>query len=127
MNLRKQILCLESLIPFIQRESRRAEIDSCLLLSLAILEDINRPFWIRILENFLFRIGFYKPKTFGLMQVSSEKPIDDEESIRRAALLIKNIARKSKSIQEIGIKYNGSTEYGICLSFIYNKLKKLGE
>jgi len=127
MNLKKQIFRLRNFMPFIQTESDRVGIDSHLLLSLAILEDINRPSWFRVLEKLLFKTGFYKPETFGLMQVSSDKPVNDEESIRIAALLIKKILSESKSIKEIGIRYNGSIEYGICLSFIYNKLKKGGE
>jgi len=124
MDLKKQIFRLRNFIPLIRIESNRVGIDPYLLLSLAVLEDINRPSWFRALEKLIFKTGFYKPKTFGLMQVSSNKPVSDKESIRLAALLIKNILKETKNINKVGIKYNGSIEYGDCLLFIYNNLKR---
>lgn len=115
------------LITGVNNVAKLYDVDPKLLLSIAILEDLNRPFWFRVLEHLLYKSGIYKPRTFGLMQTSSPRPINDKESIEHAALLIKKISKESKDIKMIGIKYNGSVEYGKCLSFLYNNLKKKSE
>lgn len=97
-------------------------IDPKILLSIAILEDMNRPYWFRILERLLYKIGF-NIKTSGLMQVASPYPVTDEESIDISAKLVRSLTERSRGVEELGTKYNGSSEYGKCLSWIYNNLE----
>ena len=54
-----------------------------LLFAIVIYEDMNRPFFIRKLENILVRI-FNVELTVGIAQVKSKKPLTDEESIKLA-------------------------------------------
>ena len=59
--------------------------------SIMVYEDFNRPSAARFLERFLFHFS-KKPHTYGIMQVMSEKPMTDEESVVKACEKIKNDA-----------------------------------
>lgn len=50
-----------------------------LIYAVLINEAFNRPKLYRVIENVLFHLGF--AKTLGIMQVTTEKFIDDEESV----------------------------------------------
>ena len=51
-----------------------------LIFAIMIYEDFNRPKPVRALERLFFRLG--KSRTLGIMQVSTESLITDEESVR---------------------------------------------
>src|SRR5260370_42595380 len=57
-----------------------------LIYSVMIYENFNRPKIYRVVEGFLFRIGF--AQTLGIMQVRSTSPIIDFESVSRGSDLI---------------------------------------
>src|SRR6266478_3367868 len=57
-----------------------------LLFSLMIYEDFNRPQVTRMFERVAFRLGW--AKTLGIMQVTTERLISDEESIALASELL---------------------------------------
>ncbi len=61
-----------------------------IIFSLMIYENFNRPPCVRIFERLIFNLK-RKEMTFGIMQVKSESPISDEESIVRAVKKIKEI------------------------------------
>jgi hypothetical protein len=55
-----------------------------------IYEDFNRPIIVRWIEYFRFWIT-RKPHTLGIMQVTTDKFIDNEESIKQAMQVIHNL------------------------------------
>jgi hypothetical protein len=50
-----------------------------LILGIMVFENFNRPKPARILERFAGHIG--RPGTFGLMQISSQRPLNDRDSV----------------------------------------------
>lgn len=60
-----------------------------LTYAIMIYEDFNRPYLIRIIEDLRFRIT-KKPHTLGIMQVKTDRYINDEQSLRLAIAKIKN-------------------------------------
>lgn len=54
-----------------------------LTYSIMIYEDFNRPFMIRMVENLKFFVT-RKPHTLGIMQVTTDRYINDTESVRLA-------------------------------------------
>lgn len=67
---------------FIEEEAKKQRADVWLVQAVALTENLQRPSWFRRLErmggNVLGR------GTYGVMQVSSDGPIDDQESVRLA-------------------------------------------
>ena len=51
----------------------------CLVQAILLAEAQQRPAWFRKLETFIGKLG--RPGTFGVAQVSSDRPISDEQSI----------------------------------------------
>lgn len=64
-------------------ETKRQE---ALIYAVLIFEAFNRPKLYRLIENILFYFGF--AKTLGIMQVTTERYIDDRESVRLGATKI---------------------------------------
>ncbi|MCI1675362.1 MAG: hypothetical protein LKI28_03635 [Ancrocorticia sp.] len=60
-----------------------------LLWAVLIYEDMNRPAFVRIIENWLVRLPGVS-MTVGIGQVASLTPLTDEQSIERAASLLAN-------------------------------------
>ena len=94
-----------------------------LTYSIMIYEDFNRPIIVRWVEYMRFWIT-KTPHTLGIMQVKTEKYINNEESIIQAMFIIKNLGNEfireyenseyreyytsiSSAIGYIGRKYNG--------------------
>lgn len=67
---------------FIENEAQQQGADVWLVQAVALTENLQRPSWFRRLE----RMGgnIVGRGTYGVMQVTSEGPIDDEESVRVA-------------------------------------------
>ena len=57
--------------------------------SIMVDEDFNRPKIARFMERMLFHYS-RKPHTYGIMQVTSSKPLTDEESVIKACEKIKD-------------------------------------
>ena len=87
-----------------------------IVLSVLIYENFNRHLFIRILEKVMFFTQ--KVKTTGIMQVSSEKYLSDEESIQRGALILISEYRKNKE------ELNKEDEYNIEYSSRRNSIKR---
>lgn len=94
-----------------------------LTYSIMIYEDFNRPIIVRWVEYIRFWIT-KKPHTLGIMQVTTEKYINDKESIRQAMFIIQSLGKDfineyenseyreyytsvSSAIGYIGREYNG--------------------
>ena len=122
MNIKSELKAIKKFIPIIDEQSCKYNVDRNALLSIAILENINRPLWIRMWEKIVSK--FLSVKTFGLMQVSSEKYVDDKESIEIATKYISKLNYKNNLIR-LGELYNGSKEYGKCLNYIYSEINHL--
>lgn len=56
--------------------------DPHLVSAVMLVENLERPRWFRVLERLKGRI--FPEGTYGVMQVASERPLQDLESIRRA-------------------------------------------
>lgn len=117
-----------------------------LAYSIIIVENFNRPFFIRIIENFLFKMG--KAKSLGIMQVNTAKKINDLESIKLGCSILNNrylellIEYNSQDepyyknfeeyfdyhgIFEISNFYNPSTEYYQSVSEVYSLISSFSE
>ena len=62
-------------------------VDADLLYAIMIVENYNRPPLVRFVENLKFRIT-HKRMSLGIMQVQTDKIMDDKESIKQAAEII---------------------------------------
>ncbi|WP_216595894.1 hypothetical protein [Flammeovirga sp. OC4] len=96
----------------------------CLIFSVLIYENFNRPKLIRAIENQFFKFG--KAKTLGIMQVTTDKFIDDNESVRLGSLRIINeyeLHRNEWDKNHHILKaYNPDINYIHEVKMIYNEL-----
>ncbi|OZG60570.1 hypothetical protein BLEM_1766 [Bifidobacterium lemurum] len=111
-------------ISVIKQESQKQSASPSLLTSILIYEDLNRPKWIRTVENLLVAIPGTK-LTVGIAQVESTVPLSDEESISNAAQRLFNTQQEDIS-QMVGavIKYNQSEQYVGAVMEIFSVLKR---
>lgn len=65
-------------------------VDADLLFAIIIVENYNRPPLVRMVENLKFRMT-HKRMSLGIMQVKTDKMIDDKESIKQAAEIISKL------------------------------------
>lgn len=70
------------MLQFITAEARDQNADGALVQAIALVENLQRPSWIRTLER--AKGTFMRKGTYGLMQVTADEPISDQESISRA-------------------------------------------
>lgn len=116
-----------------------------LLFALMIYEDFNRPRVARMVERMAFRLGWVK--TLGIMQVTTGRPISDEESIALASdLLAHEFAkaaatlgpdtrvpddkndhssryRRRDALRSVVMRYNGSYTYSEEVLSLYEILR----
>lgn len=108
-----------------------------------IFEDFNRPITMRFIEKFLFKIG--KAKTLGIMQVKTNKIIDDKKSIVIAIEKLINDLKELKSKSTYGSnpaykdvdehnlivylisKYNSGDSYNSDVMNIMYQLEKISD
>lgn len=99
-----------------------------LLYAILINENMNRPHWIRKLENGLVRV-FGITLTVGLAQIKSDTPISDSESILFAAEILRD-SREFDSkdnmthLRQALIPYNSSIQYLYTIASIIACLKQ---
>lgn len=108
-------------IPLICHVCDTYSVEAKLMIGIAILENMNRPGWIRYFERIL-PTTLVKFDSFGLMQVRSNHYVNDVESINMAVRIVSKINKKIKDIDAVGQQYNGSIEYGKCLKYIVSLL-----
>lgn len=110
-------------------------IDPRLLISIAVLENINRPPWIRNMEKFLWKLKILRSGTVGVMQVKSKKFLSNEESIDNSAIILANIVKEmegkgfslekgmQKYLIQVGNAYQGTEEYGKVLDDVFTVVR----
>ncbi|MGH8926498.1 MAG: hypothetical protein ACRDWA_18020, partial [Acidimicrobiia bacterium] len=70
------------LLSYARNRALEVSTDPDLVEAILLVESLQRPKWLRGLERrFGWLLGF---KTYGVMQVTSDKPLSDKESIDRA-------------------------------------------
>jgi hypothetical protein len=69
-----------------------------------LIEDLNRPSWVRGLERLSRRNGLPWGRTTGIMQVTSRDALSDDESVARAQPIVRRIFEKfeERFIAEFG-------------------------
>lgn len=91
--MEKQLFAIDKLCRKSMPE--RYKQDTALLIlfyTFALIEDTYRPSWIRQAERIAYHVlPFKKPRTFGLMQTTSDHPLSDEESITCAYGIVSKI------------------------------------
>lgn len=109
-----------SFVNHIEKYSAQYKADPLLVKAVCIAENIERPKWFRNLE---YVISFIKKKgTYGIMQVASDHPISDEESIKIA---IEKYFKDSVNLTSLTDKlllikkYNGNENYIRLIEEIY--------
>ena len=114
------------LIKYIDEYSLEHDVDNNLIKAIAIVENLQRPNWLRKLER--IKSIFVKSGSYGIMQVKSDKYISDKESIRIAINKyfnkISNI-RSENDLSEIVFTYNKNKDYNELVIKAYNHLKPL--
>lgn len=94
----------------------------CLIYTILLYEAFNRPKLYRWIENVLFRAGL--AKTLGVMQVTTDRLISDEESVRLGAKKIVDDHLRAQIIIKEKKPYYGSRSYWSIRSEVialYNK------
>jgi hypothetical protein len=91
---------------------------------------MNRPGWLRSIENGIVRIFGWK-LSVGIAQVQSSQPLTDAESIKKAAKILAKSAHIDKKgdvnigeVEQILKKYNSGALYAESISIIMSKLAK---
>ncbi len=125
--------------PFFQNHFYEA-----LTYSIMIYEDFNRPFMIRMIEYAKFFITL-KPLTLGIMQVTTDRCINDKQSVNLAIRMIKEnidsyLTAERANLEEgetlqiytsslihyVAQRYNGGDgNYGSEISKVFDKLNEI--
>ena len=103
-----------------------------LLYAVLIYENMNRPVWLRKIENLLVRL----PKlhlTVGIAQISSNRSLTDEESIKEASKILANSTYADSGVgdgfsdisqlENILEEYNSDKQYAASISMIITRLR----
>lgn len=100
------------IVKLIEAESKKHRANKNLVLAVCATENIQRPKWVRKLENLK---GLVFPKgTYGIMQVSSREPLTDEESVVKSVKKYFSHTRTAKGnseLKKIVMRYNNSEQY----------------
>jgi hypothetical protein len=119
-------------LEYADAQSAEYDVDPLLLQSLLLVENLQRPRWIRQVERALGRV--LPVGSYGLMQVQTDQPVTDEESIRLAAqrLAGKQVRRGPSGLdsdQLIAIirSYNGNVDFIALAASVYYELDARGE
>lgn len=100
------------LLNFIDQACVAHNANPVLVKAICIVENIQRPKWVRTFENFKARLGL--TGTYGIMQVRSKKKISDKESVDIAVEEYLKDTRYTKNTEALKLhinKYNSSEKY----------------
>jgi len=108
--------------------AKEDEFIKALIYSVMIVEDLNRNKIVRAFERWLFRFGL--SKSTGIMQVVSEKPLSDEESIGLGVQKIFDLYQRYKDgsddnydlIRKIVDDYNVGSSYLEAVTNVYGEI-----
>ena len=96
------------------------------LYAIMIFEDYNRGPIYRFFERFKVRLG--KSTTVGIMQIKSDKPLSDEESIIECIKWLENRFGDDKAnidvmqVKDVAWEYNNDEAYAKSVAYIYECL-----
>ena len=112
------------IIKEIKKQAEIYNADEYLAIAICIVENLQRPSWFRILERIK---SFFIPQgTYGIMQVSSNGYISDEESIHIAMRdYLLDTSGKSDMIDVIK-RYNADDRYMEMVLEFYRAISPLG-
>jgi hypothetical protein len=98
------------------------------VLAFAIVENLQRPPWVRRIENFFAKIT--KKGTYGVMQVSSTRGLSDEESVDQAVktffLNTKNPS-DHEGIVSLALTYNHDIRFAEEVANAYFYISRTGK
>lgn len=105
--------------------ARQAGADESLVWAVMVVENVERPVWFRGLERLKARIA--KSGTYGIMQVTSDRPLSDEQSItkavneRLAGVVVRTPkgALDVKALDAFARKYNSNPSFSALLTSAY--------
>lgn len=107
--------------------SAAAGADPYLVKAILLVENLQRPPWVRRLERTKGRL--FKRGTYGVMQVQSEGPVSDTESVRIAVhdrLLRKQVPieyeARTEALQNILSAYNGDPRFIELATVFYEEI-----
>jgi hypothetical protein len=114
------------------RAAIQHDADVDLVRAIMVVEHLQRPAWVRRAERLRGKVD--KRGTYGIMQVSAERPISDAESIERAAAeRLSGTRVKSHDgyldlelLKEFARTYNGSPDYVPLLEVAYGAVRTHG-
>lgn len=110
-----------------------------LAYAIMVYEDFNRPRLARTIERIVFHWST-NPHTYGVMQVTSSKPLSDDESVRQGVLMINALLKERlETVSEeegkiyiysicydIAAKYNpGHEDYASQVMQVYDNIKEM--
>jgi len=112
----------------IEKSAEENNVSKPLLYAILIYENLNRPKFIRIIENIIVRVS-HRTLSVGIAQVQSNLPLSDIESINIACTRLNNSNELFKSgtimdIRKFILTYNGSEEYVESILHIIDALKR---
>lgn len=81
-----------------REEARSLQVNADLVEAVLLTENLERPAWVRRLERLKGSVA--ANGTYGVMQVTAEHPIDDEESIREG---VRRLAHVPLALDEYGV------------------------
>ncbi|GAA4491054.1 hypothetical protein GCM10023171_34340 [Microbacterium panaciterrae] len=98
-----------------------------MLIAILVYEDLNRPKWIRCIENLVVWV-FPLTLTVGIAQVLSSRPLSDAESIEKMGPIVARLLATAVDVKEyrpefyVFCEYNGSKTYAQNVQEIRNLL-----
>lgn len=98
----------------------------CLVYSIMIYEDYNRPPMVRAIESFIKHIFPHRKMSLGIMQFQTTTYVNDEQSIKLAVdkLYTSYMQCSDDQLQRAIRNYNPSTDYSEEVNAIYDELLK---
>jgi hypothetical protein len=105
--------------------------DEILVWAVMVVENVERPKWFRSLERLKARVA--KHGTYGIMQVTSDRPLSDEESIQktvaeRLAAVNVRTARGLLDPNALGAfarTYNSNPSFSALLASAYSTIEQM--
>lgn len=114
----------------IRQVAEQYDLEPAFILAILTYEDLNRPQFIRRVENLLVRIPGLK-LTVGIAQVRSSKPLSDEESIVHLGQILQDPALSPRqrptwpAMKAALIRYNGDESYALNVFGVYLEMRAL--
>lgn len=115
------------LISYARTLAVETQADPALVEAILLVENVQRPRWLRRLERLVGRV--LPIETYGVMQVRSDRPISDRESVeiavreRLAGKAVEPHRRYSDRLTRLIRSYNGNPKFVTLVEEIYAELR----